>query len=137
MKDVIVLNKFLKKFGVTSKNTIFNFRQNLNNDSNCNHQILSNFQLHQSIIQGHLDRTILYLEGQNESINIDQLDIHGYTPLIYAIKYEHIDIVNYLLFKGAFVNLESTADGLSPWEYAVSTGNQSILKALETWGAKC
>ena len=136
MKNTTVLKKFLKNFGVNGKNTIFNLQPNLNNGLDCHqHQLLSNLVLHHSIIQGDLNQTILYLEEQNET-NIDQKDIHGYTPLIYAIKYEHTEIVNYLLFKGVSVYLESSADGLSPLEYAVSTGNRSIIKALETWGAK-
>ena len=92
--------------------------------------------LHQIVIEGDINQMAVYLEENQNDVEVDQRDMYGQTPLIYAIKYEHLEIVNYLLFNGASVTLVSSADGLSPWEYAVSTGNQSIIKTLEKWGAK-
>jgi len=67
-----------------------------------------------------------------------KLDVRGgeylSTPLGNAVLQEDIDLVRYLLRKGADVNIRSKTNS-SPANYAVGKGNLEILKLLKSAGA--
>ena len=67
-----------------------------------------------------------------------KLDVRGgeyrTTPLGNAVLQEDIDLVRYLLRKGADVNMRSKTNS-SPANYAVGKGNLEILKLLKSAGA--
>jgi len=67
-----------------------------------------------------------------------KLDVRGgeyrTTPLGNAVLQEDIDLVRYLLRKGADVNMRSKTNS-SPANYAVGKGNLEILKMLKSAGA--
>ena len=59
----------------------------------------------------------------------------GHTPLIYAARAGHVDIVRYLLSKGANVNRKTTGMQATALHRAAGQGNVEIVKLLLEYGA--
>ncbi|NDC83880.1 ankyrin repeat domain-containing protein [bacterium] len=75
----------------------------------------------------------LYIEDFKDDIN--QMNFFKWTLLCYAVVYGRTEIVNYLLEKGADVNIPDTS-GKTPLMFAATSLNKhEILKALLDRGA--
>lgn len=90
--------------------------------------------LHWAVKEGRIDDVLLLLEN---GANIELINQES-TPLYVAIYYEHLELVNILIKKGANVNaLMTNSEGSisSPLFTAVVGGNHDIVKALIAAGA--
>uniref|UniRef100_A0A0E0JZY9 UBP-type domain-containing protein n=1 Tax=Oryza punctata TaxID=4537 RepID=A0A0E0JZY9_ORYPU len=67
-------------------------------------------------------------------LDMDDADQGGATPLMAAIIYNHISIINYLLYHGAGVN-KARPDGSSPLHYATHLVDCGMIKQLLAKGA--
>lgn len=63
-------------------------------------------------------------------VDINTYDWNGGTPLLYAVRGNHIKCVEALLEKGADMTIESDS-GYSPMALAVALGHKKIQKVLE------
>ncbi|MGD9347880.1 MAG: ankyrin repeat domain-containing protein [Candidatus Aminicenantes bacterium] len=72
---------------------------------------------------------------ENEPAKIDAKDEEGYTPLHWACMRAHWDIANYLIERGADLNVVG-GDGGTQINWAVHHDNVDIIKALIDKGAK-
>jgi ankyrin repeat protein len=79
-----------------------------------------------AIAKGDLD-TVKKLVEYGEDVNqVSQ----GMTPLMYAAKYNRVEIVKYLISQGAQVDAKSNK-GLTALKYAESTGAEAVVSLLE------
>lgn len=65
----------------------------------------------------------------NSGASINTRDSSGYTPLMYAIRYQHIKLVNLLLYSGADVNARDN-DGETVLMLATRVGNKQVVELL-------
>ncbi|XP_061397142.1 ankyrin-1 [Musca vetustissima] len=72
---------------------------------------------------------------QTNKININEIDEHDKTPLMYAIAYDQFDIAMELIRKGARVNLQDK-DGNTALFYAVQKNNIPLASCLLERGAR-
>jgi len=79
-----------------------------------------------AIAKGDLD-TVKKLVAYGEDVN--QLSL-GMTPLMYAAKYNRVEIAKYLISKGAKVDAKSDK-GLTAIKYAEATGATAVVAYLE------
>lgn len=63
-------------------------------------------------------------------VDINTYDWNGGTPLLYAVRGNHIKCVEALLANGADMTIESDS-GYSPMALAVALGHKKIQKVLE------
>lgn len=92
-----------------------------------------NFPLHLAVIKGFLKVTNVMLNYKNADVNVFSLNFM--TPLHFAAKYGHVEIVTMLLMKGARVNV-SNDDGITPLRLALQEGHLAIVTALQEKGAE-
>ncbi|KAF3220107.1 hypothetical protein TWF106_006851 [Orbilia oligospora] len=71
----------------------------------------------------------------SERVDINAIDKHGRTPLVYAVWNRHISIVELLLNAGARVDIEDDVGG-TPLSYAICSGNDDLAKLLLKNGAE-
>ena len=62
--------------------------------------------------------------------DIDLIDFNGFTPLIHASIEENNDLVEYLLNRGADVNVKPLDEQATALVFACHCGNFSIVKIL-------
>lgn len=90
-------------------------------------------ELHEAARRGDL-RKIKELLGRGENVNAR--DAIGYTPLHYAAKSGHLDVVQFLVENGADVNAISLNEFLeTPLHMAVSSGRLDVVRFLVERGA--
>ncbi len=82
--------------------------------------------------EGDLSKVKELLSGRKELINTP--DENGSTPLIYASKKGHMEIVRYLLENSANVNAKNKSN-ISPLHYAANYGFKDIVQLLLDKGA--
>ncbi|MGL9758417.1 MAG: ankyrin repeat domain-containing protein [Wolbachia sp.] len=69
-------------------------------------------------------------------VNVNAVDIMGYTPLHFAAKNGHTETVNALIEKGADVEaVDINGHGYTPLHFAAQMGHTEIVKALVDKGA--
>ena len=83
-------------------------------------------------MNGHLK--IVKLLAENGA-NLDEKTNDGYTLLMNAVEKENSEIVDYLIKKGANVELANEKDGWTPLVYAIVRANFKIVKLLVDNGA--
>lgn len=76
--------------------------------------------------RGDFENVLKYLEY---NIDIDCQDCYGSTALIEAIIHDNIDMINFLLDKGADINREGE-DDYTPLDEACAYRNKKIIKLL-------
>ena len=69
----------------------------------------------------------------NAGINVNQFDEDGVTPLIWAVKEGHQEMVRFLLENGASVNEK---DGRTALYYANQNGQPQLIDLLKSYGGK-
>lgn len=74
-------------------------------------------------ITGNIDLVRLSIE---KGVDVNKININGHYPIITSIENNHINLVKYLIEKGADVNIER----FEPLKYASSGGNLYIVKYL-------
>jgi ankyrin repeat protein len=87
--------------------------------------------LHLSVINGNFEMT-KYLLGKG--LDINDIDINEYTPLLYAITYGHNEIVDLLIDRGADINI-SDSYGVTPLLMAVQMNDIRSTERLVAEGA--
>jgi ankyrin repeat domain-containing protein 50 len=75
------------------------------------------------------------LPFKNRRAQVDSVDRHGRTPLVYAIWNGHVAVVKLLLKAGASIGMRDDIGG-TPLSYAVCNGHNDVLKLLFRKGAK-
>lgn len=95
---------------------------------------IGHYPLHLACAQGRLDMVQYLIEKEQQDIN-QEIVIrsnwkykHFNTPLIQAIRSNHVDIVEYLVDRGVSVNRKANA--ASPLYYACANPDTKILKLL-------
>ena len=78
-------------------------------------------------------RSLLSVTGDRR-VNVNQINIYGYTPLFSAVFAGHTPIARLLIENGADVNNGGEAQ-FSPLMFAVARGNFDMVKMLLTKGA--
>ena len=78
-------------------------------------------------------RSLLSVTG-DKRVNVNQINIYGYTPLFSAVFAGHTPIAKLLIENGADVNNGGEAQ-FSPLMFAVARGNFDMVKMLLTKGA--
>lgn len=79
---------------------------------------------------------LLVTELINSGVSVNHFDELGMTPLHYAAKGEHFDVVRLLLSRGADVNAHCEAViGETPLDYVVQTCSLKMAKLLIDAGA--
>ena len=69
-------------------------------------------------------------DSEYQSVNINQLSVHGNTPLHIAAKINDIDMTKILCVFGAETNVENQ-EGKTPFAIASSTGHDTVCKIIE------
>ncbi|KAI0599190.1 ankyrin [Biscogniauxia sp. FL1348] len=90
--------------------------------------------LHLAAVQEHLDCLKFYMEN-GLLVDPDVVSSELYTPLHCASNYAHVDVVRYLLDKGANVNARSKRGEL-PLHFAVQFGSMDVVKLLVGSGSE-
>lgn len=72
----------------------------------------------------------------NEGANVNSQDIDKYTPLHVAAEKNDVDFINFLVSKGANVNVASTGAGWTPFESAIMKNSVDAMKALVKHGVR-
>jgi ankyrin repeat protein len=70
--------------------------------------------------------------------DVDERDVHGYTPLILAIQEGHTDIAKTLITHGADVNARAASDGgndVTPLYLSIILGRGALAGLLRDHGA--
>jgi ankyrin repeat domain-containing protein 50 len=88
--------------------------------------------LHRAAESGRMDLLSFWIEEEKEKINLE--DQNQQTPLYLAVKQKHLDLVEYLLNKGADPN-HLTKEQDSSLLLSLRQGDASIAKLLLTKGA--
>jgi len=68
--------------------------------------------------------------------NLEAKTRHGVTPLYYAASRGHADVLNYLIEKGANINVEDTFYKSNALDFAIQNGNTATAKILVEKGCK-
>lgn len=68
-------------------------------------------------------------------VPINDFDNRGFTPLLHASDRENLEIINFLIEKGADVNKENNNEGMFPLYLAVSRDSKDIVFLLISNGA--
>ena len=71
----------------------------------------------------------------SKGVDIDEPDRHGFTPLIYAAYYNHINIAKVLLEHDADPHIVNNR-GYNAYEYAKKFQFDEMLELLKAQGAK-
>jgi hypothetical protein len=87
--------------------------------------------LYQAAQRGDVDTVRLLL---NAGGNPDELNTHGWTPLMIAVAQQHLDTARLLLAKGGNPNLENLL-GRNALMFAARYGNEELVRALLDHGA--
>ncbi|EAU93205.1 hypothetical protein CC1G_10273 [Coprinopsis cinerea okayama7 len=85
--------------------------------------------LHGVVLNGDLS-LLQDLLNKDPTLNLDAPDEYGYTPLHLAADRGHVEIVKFLLSKGANPTLKDP-DEFTPLELAQVSGNEEIVAALK------
>ncbi len=93
---------------------------------------------------GHNNATCIYYASQEGYVdikilleyndNIESNEVHGCTPLRIAAKEGHVNVINYLISKGAVIDTKGD-DGATPLEHAASKGHIDVVTILIKNGA--
>ncbi len=78
---------------------------------------------------------LLLEKGSDVNSQLAGEDAVGWTALMFASSNEKLDLVKYLVSKGANVNLKAK-DGNTALSFAINNKNEEIVKILRTAGAK-
>jgi len=84
---------------------------------------------------GNLERLQRILEKHPEQLNGACDATGGYSPLIYAARAGHTDIVKYLIDKGASVNQRTSGMGSTALHRSAFAGNKEVVRILLLAGA--
>jgi len=87
--------------------------------------------LHIASYMGDLEKAETFI---NESVDINALDGHGYSPLHYAVQNNQKEAIELLIAKGADVNVKGW-QGQTPLDIAVNRGDKDIAELLLNKGA--
>ena len=77
----------------------------------------------------------LLLDDEEWVIDVNRPDEHGWTYLMYAVRFNLVDIFNYLLSKGAVVNATKPGDGNACIHMAAYEGHLELCRLLLQHGA--
>jgi hypothetical protein len=91
------------------------------------------FELHKAVFDNNLRMIRKIIANETTShfhCDINEVDPHGNTPLMLAIKLNNYDAINVLCDHDADIKHKSFDDDISPMEYAVLLQNRKILKIL-------
>ena len=92
-----------------------------------------NQKLHIPAKEGNLDKVRAEIEG---GTSVDSRDASGQTALMYAAESGRMEVVEYLVSKGADVNAESKLTLITPLFYATSFNRLDVMEFLIANGAK-
>lgn len=84
--------------------------------------------------RGKLDQVQLYLEGSSGNIDLNSLEKGTWSAIQRAAYCGHIDVVRYLIEKGANPNIQSD-DGMDPLFCAIKGGHLAVVQLLSESGA--
>lgn len=87
--------------------------------------------MNQAVIGGHLDIVRMLVE---RGADVNSLDAHKWTPLMWAVHYRKDEIAKYLVDNGADVNLKNN-DDTTPLSMALSDRQVDLAKYLIEHGA--
>lgn len=92
-----------------------------------------NKSLHLPASEGDLDAVKAEIEGGRK---VDSKDIAGQTALMYAAETGRMEVLEYLVSKGADVNAVSAGEHITPLMYAAAAGRLDVIEFLVDRGAK-
>ena len=85
---------------------------------------------------GHHEELVTYLDTTESRLeDVNDFDSKINSPLHYAVRYSHIDIVRTLLDHNARVNLVGS-DGMTPVHYAARYGKNLTTRCMQEVGIK-
>lgn len=84
-------------------------------------------ELLDAALKGKLEKVKSLVE---EDIDLNCQSDEGYTPLMYASRFGHFPVANYLIKNNADVNMGSKYSGQTALYMAVNGGNCDIVKLL-------
>lgn len=90
--------------------------------------------IHEAAIKGDLAKLKELEEKNPGSLNRRHIMNYGRTPLHYAVIYGQKEAVEYLVSKGAEIDLKDVDHGRTPLHYAAITGNVEIAEILISKG---
>ena len=94
-------------------------------------QSLSEIEFQRGVWQAALDNDLSRIKVLLDTgCDINLADSAGYTALHYAARSNHINLVKFLILKGACVNCQTRAGGETPLHRAAYMGNQEIIELL-------
>ena len=95
---------------------------------------VSHLDIHEACAMGYLNEVKRNI-GENKN-NTNLFSADGFTPLILACYFGYYDIVDFLIDKGAKINLKAKNESVvAPVNSAVASGNEQIVKLLLEAGA--
>eukprot|EP00112_Aurelia_sp_Birch-Aquarium-sp1_P018760 Seg453.1 transcript_id=Seg453.1/GoldUCD/mRNA.D3Y31 product=Myotrophin protein_id=Seg453.1/GoldUCD/D3Y31 len=86
-----------------------------------------------AVKNGDMDQLKVLIEEKNTSVKVELLN--GRMAIHYAADYGHADVIEYLVSKGADVNIPDKY-GITPILAAIYEGHDNCVKALLSAGAK-
>ncbi len=107
------------------KSLIRRIADNVDVDIEGKHELIS---LHIAIQEGRLD--VVKLLFNRGSVNVEDKDIHGYSPLHWAAQEDELGIAEFLVDKGINTK-DRSKDGNTPSDLADHKGYTHIVKFLE------
>ena len=91
--------------------------------------------LHRATINGHLE-VVKILAGYSPANNPNEANYFGNTPIQYAAKYGHIEIIRFLCTSIKNPNAPSEFGHVTPLHYAAEHGHFEIVKLLASFTSK-
>lgn len=96
---------------------------------------LADTELERAAKAGQLDKVQALVEAGADVNGVDAETIWERTPLMVAVTGGHLEVVRYLLSKGADVTRQGDATGTSPLSEAAQQGHAEVVAALLAAGA--
>lgn len=91
--------------------------------------------IHEAAVAGDVELVEMLIEN---GADVDDRDVHGYTPLLLAIQSGHTDIAKVLIAGGADVNARAVNDGgedVTPLDLSIILGHRFTESLLRGHGA--
>ena len=90
--------------------------------------------IHEAAIKGDLEKLKELAEKDSRVVNQRHVMNYGRTPLHYAVIYGRKEAVEYLILKGAEIDMKDVDHGRTPLHYAAITGDVDIAVTLISKG---
>jgi ankyrin repeat protein len=91
--------------------------------------------IHEAAVAGDVELVEMLIAN---GADVDDRDVHGYTPLLLAIQAGHTHIAKVLISNGADVNTRAASDGgedVTPLDLSIILGHRAVESLLRRHGA--